>query len=376
MNFWGKCAFFGPEHGRSLTATPTAATNMIINANHEMVAYKYIPCSTSPIVSCNFYLDITGTVTGIDLTCEMWSNTAGATELLDIPNAVLGATGNCKVAAFAGPEADGWTGTKTFAENSGNLTIGNPIWLVIQGHDNSGTLNGSNFFQMCRTSNAVQFWNVIRHHDGTNWTNTTAVQSQGAVILTHLDGSMGLGHVATAATGASGYTDIYGTNAQAIKVRFGSKVKVSGLQGIQFAIVGSPETLQLSVYKGSSCVYGPTNTNIVATRTSGAGNIMLTAAVTCDEDSDYYFVFSQTGTSDSNDYDMVCLKFDSAYSAAVGWEYFKFCYGTGTDPTAYTVSDDRLPACLLILDDPINSLDVPAASGSSPRFGDMTGGLK
>lgn len=375
MNFWGKCSLFTPEHVRMGTATPTAATNMIINADHEMVAFKYIPCSTSPIVSCDLYLDITGTVTGIDLTLEMWSNTAGTTEVLDIPNAVLGATGNCKVAAFAGPAADGWTGTKTFAENSGNLTIGEPIWLVVQGHNNSGTLSGTDFFQLCRTGNTITFWNIIRHHDGTNWTNTAAVAGQGAVILTHLDGSMGLGHVANAASGSSGYTDIYDTNRQAIKVRFGSKVIIAGIQNIQFAIVGTPETLQLSVYKGTSCVYGPTNTNVVAGRTTPA-NIMLTSPVTCDEDSDYYFVFSQAGTSDSNDYDMICLKFDSDYIDAAAWAYFRFCYGTGTDPTAYTVSDDRLPVCLLILDDPINSLDVPAASGSSPRFGDMTGGLK
>lgn len=376
MNFWGRCVIFGPEHARMQTAMPTAATNMIINADHEMVAFKYIPCSTSPIVSCDFYMDITGTVTGIDLTLEMQSNTAGTTELLDIPSGtVLGATNNCKVAAFAGPAADGWSGTKTFTEHTGNLTIGEPIWLIIQGHNNSGTLDGSNYINLCRTSNTVGYWNVIRHHDGTNWTNTTAVQYQGAVILTHDDGSMGLGHASTALSGSSGYTDIYGANRQAIKVRFGSKVKVAGIQNFNVTATGTPETLQLSVYKGNSLVYGPTNTRITATR-SGQNNVMLTSAVTCDEDSDYYFVFSQTGTSDSNDYDILCLKYNSTYHKAATWENFVFCYGSGTDPTAYTVVEDRIPPCLFILDDPVNSLDVPTAGGSSPRFGDMTGGLR
>lgn len=378
MIFWGKCLLLAPEGVRNGTSTPTAATNMIINADHEMVAFKYIPGTTSPIASCDLYLDITGTVTGIDLTLEMRANTAGTTELLDIPHAttVLGATNNCKVAAFAGPAADGWTGTKTFAENSGNLTIGTPVWLVVQGHNNSGTLDGSNYFQLCRTANSIYFWNVIRHHDGTNWTNTAAVQSQGAVIITHADGSMGLGIYGNAVSGSSGYTDIYNTNAQAIKVIFGSKVKITGMQNLSFSINGSPNTLQLSVYKGSTLVYGPTDTSIVSTRT-GPNCIMLTSAVTCDADTAYYFVFSQTGTSDSNDYDMSCLKYDGTYINAASWGNLRFGYGSGTDPTAYTYVTDRMPQFLFIVGDPETDFDeAEGGGGSSPRFGDMTGGLK
>lgn len=152
-------------------AFATIGSGSRIDADTEQLAWKFYADRTSPITDIDAFVNITGTITDTNFLFEIQTDSS------DTPSGVvLGAA----TAEWAGPAADGWTGLKALATNTGNLTVGTPYWLVLRrssGASVSATDNihfHSSGFRFDRDK--------IRHHNGTNWT-TTAVTALRPILL-------------------------------------------------------------------------------------------------------------------------------------------------------------------------------------------------
>jgi len=80
-------------------------------------------------------------------------------------------------------------------------------------------------------------------------------------------------------------------------------------------------------------------------------------------------VLGTDGGDDSNDYDSRVVAVSSTYRSAALPADVAFVYGTGDDPTAYTVSNTDIPYIIPIISDPATDLDQAAAGGGFPILG-------
>lgn len=326
--------------------TPATAANMILDANGEEVAIQYYPTTTSPITHVDLYLDVSGTVSDTNFDIRVESDSGGAPS-----GSVLGAA----CSKFAGPAADGWIGAKALATNTGNLTIGTPVWICLRRVD-GGDLSGTDKVQLYRIGNNPSLV-IFRHFNGADWTTTSPLNSTPLMVLTHADSTLdgGVGILATTA-GSSGYTDIFGNNRQAVKITTAAKITFDGV-AVSLLQAGSPSDLTLTIYKGSTAQYGP------FTITDINGRNYLSAVVTLDADADYYFVYKQAadGGDDSNDYDMQNYDTTADFLPVSGFS--QMYYGTGDDPTAYTAVTDQIPQLALVCGSIEDAFDIPASGG-------------
>jgi len=84
----------------------------------------------------------------------------------------------------------------------------------------------------------------------------------------------------------------------------------------------------------------------------------------CAADTNLYLVLSQAAGDNSNDYDMRVHTFNSTYiECALPGTSWRFVYGSGTDPTAYTVDTGVAPKMIPFIADPTVDLDQAAAGG-------------
>lgn len=338
-----------------------SATSMVIDADNDRVAYKYIPTTTSPISGVAAYWDVTGDLSTTNFIIQI------ETDNNDAPSGtVLGGT-NCKTNAFAGLAADGWTGKKDFIATSGDLTVGTPVWIVFY-RSSGDSMSGSHAIQFVRATNtASSSFSLLQKYKlstdaGSTWTGATEVTCAVPIVTYHADGNYRCGTATSGTGGSSGYTDIYndGTeHRQGLKFKTGAQVKIVGVH-LTVTCDGTPTALTCSVYEGSTLKDSGT---IAASSASGDRVIWLASPVMLAADTDCYVIFSQANGNDANDYDLQCVKIDNTYITAVLPTNWRFVYGSGTNPTAYTVVTDRIPVLRLMILDLETDLDQAAGGG-------------
>jgi hypothetical protein len=322
--------------------TPAAAFR--IDGAGEQMAYKYLATTTSPITAIDFFMDIQGTVTGINFTVEVQTDSS------DTPS---GSTLGAASAAFAGLAADGWTGLKTLGTNTGNLTVGTPYWVVVQ--ISSGTPDASNYI-MYRRGGQLGVGNKQEHYNGTDWTTDGTDVGEGVRVHQHSDGTYSGNAIHDTAIGTTSTApDIFSTNKQGLKVTFGSFVKILGALVIVDK-VGTPGNLTVRVYSGSteqaaSPAYAPTSILDV-----GATVVLLSSPILLPPNTACYIILEQDGASGSDDYDMEGYDYNTTYTETVIPNNVAWVYGTGSDPTTFTVETDFIPRMELLLSDPLQEI--------------------
>jgi hypothetical protein len=346
-----------------------SASNMVLNASGEMLGIRYWPESTSPITDVDLGVALTGT--SPNFTIGVYAEASG-----EIPDTATPTQLGTDTPAFAW-SASGFSGLKTLGTNTGNLTINQPVWIVLKW--SSGTINSGNFVQgrvyggtiIAATLN----WRY-RHHNGTNWTTTAAVSNFPMVIVKHADG-MHSGCAFTANRAASAAPDIFvnagTTQVQGIKFRSGSQIIVRGIR-IALTKTGSPNDLTFSVYEGDTQKFSTTvGAAYLLSSTASGHDIFFPSPIIIGADTDIFILLSQTGTSDSNDYDVNTAVINSAYIDAVMPPHFRFVYGNGTVPSALTVSTTEFPLMWPLIDDAAADLDMAGGAGGFKIVG--RGGL-
>lgn len=341
----------------------TAATGMILDGSTEMLGFKYLPSTTSPIVAVDIRLTLVGT--SPTFICSLWPDSAdtpdtGGTQLgTDTPGWTLAATG--------------WTGLKVFGSNSGNLVVNTPVWVVIE--YSSGTIDGSNNVQAQARGTGTAF-DRIRHYNGTNWTTTSVVGAVPFIVIKHADGTFA-GLPLTAVAARSAQNDIYvnagTTQVQGIKFKCGAQVKVLGV-ACWITKAGTPDSLTWTAYEGDTSKYS--NSIAVASVMSAATGpfniIWFSSPVLLAADTDLFLIASQTGTSDANDYDLTTAVFDTTYIDAILAPDTRFVYGNGTTPSALTVSTTEFPFVFPIVANMASDFDMSGGGGNS-WYGIMSG---
>lgn len=339
---------------------PSVITGMIADADGEMVASKYWPPTTSPITAIDYFLTIVGDGSTVNLAFEVQADTA------DAPNAtVLGAA----TAAFAGPATSNWTGAQGLVTDTGALVLGVPVWIVAK-RISGASLSGALSFQLNGSTGILPRltgFERIRHYNGANWTTTALTEQSIRLVVTHADGTIVGFPVTGNAAAPSGVTDIFGTNRQGIRLKYGAQYKIPGV-GLFLTKAGSPADLVFEVYAGAVLQYSQT---ILAA--SIVSNVWFpcyfTSPIVLPANTNLYIVLKQAGDggTDAADYDMSGYPITSGYVSAMLPPDCRFVSGTGNDPTVLTVSTTFVPRIFPMIDDPAVELDE--ASGVSAVLG-------
>lgn len=327
---------------------------ILMSADGQEIAIKYFPQGASPVTAVDMNIGVTGTVTGINFKYRVESDNN------DMPSGtVLGAA----TPEFAGPAASGFTGERTLATDTGNLTINVPMWLIMS-RSSGGSLSGSNYVSMRGFAGANISLVRMRQYNGSNWTTTLPATTRGAVVVKHADGSYcGIPYTSSGLVSPVSAPDIYGSNRQGVRLKSGSQIRIPGVLLYQ-AKSNSPVDQVISVYEGSTLKYSETlpMSSIVSSTWQPAwfSSPSLLAA-----DANIYIILSQSGGggSDTNDYDLRVMTFSPAYLAASQAPDIAFVYGTSSDPTALTVSNTEIPSIIPFILDPALDLDMSAAGG-------------
>lgn len=340
-------------HPRSFDSfSLSVATNIRMDADGEMIACKFYADRTTAIDGIDWNVTVGGTVTDTNFTVEINADSS------DAPSGTpLGAAS----AAFAGPAATGLTGLNTFTD-TGALTLNAAYWAVLK-RASGGSLSGTDYLEG-RTEGTGNRFNgeKARHHDGTNWTNTTAVLAPCLIVFRHTGGTYS-GTALTANQSSSAQTDIFSTNRQGIKVKYGAQVKIMGARLVATK-TGSPSALEIVVYEGATEKYSD---QIAAAEITSAVSFVVWFAspVLLAADTDIYVVLRQAadGGSDAADYDLRTWACNATYLNASMAPDMRMVAGTGDDPTALSVVTSECPWIQPIVVDPAAEFDTPAASG-------------
>jgi hypothetical protein len=351
-------ACVGPVWGVSSSGIVSSlVTGMIIDASTEKIGFKYYPMTTSAVTGCDLRVTRTGTPGNFRI--GVFSDSSGS------PNdaAQLGGYSS----NWTPGSGSGWIGAQTLSTNTGALTKGTPIWIVIEYV--SGTIDGSNYIQAEYVNGKLisenRLSNSVRHHNGTNWTTTTAQSVMPTVVVSHADGSY-VGFPLTTGLAATSAADIYvnggTTQVQGVRFKAGAQVKVIGVAYF-LTKTGSPNDLVFTVYEGDTSKYSVTE--VAANVTSGAlSKIYFDSPVLLAADTNLYILLSQTGTSDANDYDLRAWTLHSTYVGAAVSSDFRMVYGNGTTPSGLTVSTDVwVPLLMPLIGDPTTDLDMSGGGG-------------
>jgi hypothetical protein len=310
-------------------------------------------------------MDESGDTTGIDFKLRVESDNA------DSPSGtVLGATNNA-ITAVQAFTSDGFVSQSNgnvmpaLTENTGNLTVNTPVWIIFY-RSGGASLSGTNFIQT-RGFSAPAIQQRAKLYSAT-W-GAAQVQRFGCVVQ-HADGTYaGLPHAITSSS-PSVATDIYDNYKHALRFKFGAKTRIVGLYGL-FIKNASPNNLVISVYEESTLKYA---TEIAASDITTAifHPWWFPSPVHVAADTNIYIVLCQpntngdgtcgtTGGTDSNDYDSrVHILASSTYRAAAMTTDTSFCYGTSSDPTALTCSNDNVPMMWALVSNTATDLDQAA----------------
>lgn len=350
----------------------SAATGIVLDGSTEKIGYKYYPMSTSAITDVDLRLTVVGAPGNFKIGVFA-DNGSGAP---DSATQLGGYTGDWTIGA------SGWIGLQTLSSNTGALTKGTPVWIVIEYV--SGTIDGSNSIQAqapASSSSAMFPANRIsasvRHHNGTNWT-TTAPQTLIPLVVLKLASGAYIGFPLTSVLARSSQNDIYvnggTTQTQGLKIKSGSQIKINGV-AYQVNKAGTPNNLTFTVYEGDTSKYSVTE--VAANIVSGTPHkIYFDSPILLAADTNLFILLTQTGTSDANDYDLFTWTFDPTYIGAIAPADYRFVYGDGTTPSSLSVSAGvEIPWLIPLIADPAADLDMTGGSGGMLVHPGMSGRL-
>lgn len=351
-----------PRSEVAMEGTIGAATGMTLQATTHQLAWRIFPEAGKSIDRVLVAVNVTGTVTGHTYSLEVQSDSAGTDS--GVPSGtILGAVS----ASFAGPAASGFIGAN-LGSATGALSANVPYWIVLKRV--TGTPDGSNYLQSSQAhgTTSIAGFSRMRKHDGTNWTNVAAVTNEARCAYRYTDGKFGGIPMVTTQTNNGSATDIYGSNKQGTRYRFGSVTTIAGAYFIHTKS-GTPNSLKLEVFEGASLLgSGVLEQSFVGN--NAVRHILLSSPVTVAADADCYLIFSQdaAGGNNANDYDTrgsVASTLDSnLVDAFTGTTRARFVYGTSSDPTALTVDDTFFPYIQPLVMEPdvdFDSVDIPTA---------------
>lgn len=329
----------------SVTAL-SASTGLILDGATERLGYIYWPGTTSPITELDFNLVLAGT--SPTFRAGVFANLAASGRLPDDATQLGGYTSDWTLGAT------GWRGIVALGSNTGNLTVNTPVWIVIEYV--SGTINAGNSIQMRHLNNTAAIIpnrDLQRHYNGTNWTGTAAQSNLPLFVVKHADNTYG-GLPITAALARTIRADIYvnGGTVQTQGVRFRAATRVR-LLGVCYFMTksGTPNDLVWTVYEGDTSRYSETEVNTQVISATKA-ICWFSSPVLLNANQDLFILATQTGTSDSNDYDLQAFTIESAYIDALLPAGMRFVYGNGTTPSSLSVSANEVAWCWPVIADP------------------------
>jgi hypothetical protein len=334
-----------------LQNTSYQSTNGRLNAANEAVGFKFWPTSTSPITHVCFWCDISGTMTGITYAARIETNSGDAPS-----GSVLGAA----TAAIAAPAADGWVAETALGTATGNLTLNTPYWLIIA--DGGGTApDTSNYTVFGLNNSPASFGGRARHHNGTNWTTTTAGSGDGIMYVKHQDGTYD-GIVTATGTGTkSAAATISGTTRMGMRGQFAQAQKISTF-ACKLDKATSPSDLDITLYIGDTLT--ETVTRAAAEIIANQWVSVVFSEVTIPAATYFYVMLHQNsdGGDGSNNYSVYASTFVTSTSSL-----WKLVYGTSETPSSLTVSTTEWPTAF------VGGNGLSGAGGAVPAAGFNTG---
>ena len=321
----------------------TNLTNIIIDAAGEKIGCRFYPQYYNDVVTAvDMFVTVVGDCSGITFTLQIEGDTAGEPD-----GVAIGAA----TAAFAGPNVSGgaqqWLGGGTNPINLGasaSLTINTPYWLVLS--IASGTPDGTHSLQLRGSYTAQYIGNGtrVRHHNGTNWTTTTSVASFANYIIKYNSGKL-QGFSYCVAMARSAQNDIYvnsGSNqVQGLRIKLACKALISSVI-VRATKTGTPNDLVCTIYEENTQKQTQSFDDALFT-TAYSHQIVFQTPVVLNANKNINIVFSQTGTSDSNDWDIYTSVIPANYMSLMFTSGQGFIYGVLANPNDLTLSTTEFP---------------------------------
>lgn len=351
----------------------SGVVNFVIDAADHQFAVKFWAQSTSPIVAVDISLSATGNTSACQFKIRIETDNAGSPS-----GTILGATNNAMTAGFAGPSATNatwWAGGGTnpidLAENTGDLVVNTPYWLIVK--ETGTNPDASNYLQLKAGFYVGNGREVSKMDDGSSaWTHVTAVTARFVSFALKDADNNYHGQFSQLSAGMTSASHIFDNNRQGTKFKFGSNVLVSAVM-INVTKASTPTNLNIKIYEGATLKISETilAANIMSSlqETYYLSTPQLLAA-----DTDIYVILVQAGTDEtdggdnSNDYTLMCTTLHPTYyTSIVPVGYMGAVYGTSTDPTALTVhaTPNHIPGIALFISGVVYGLDLPSVTAGT-----------
>lgn len=352
--------------------TPTAAT---IDASTDKLAWRYIPQTTSPITSISIRLSVTGTPGANSLTLAVY-NDAG-----DYPGTILSADNI--TSAFTPPTSGDYTGMKTLTSQTADLVVGTSYWIVLE--TSGGTWDASNLVSLNSLgSGATSYFtdSRARSYNGTNWTSVASRVYIPCMIISHADGVTYDGGVAltlaigNSATASDIFVDSGSNKVQGIRFKVGARCK---LRGVSFSATktGTPGDLVVAVHSGDSAAAYSVTIDNASVLSNNIHNAIFPNPIDLAASTYIYIIFSQSGTSTSNDWDLRVATLDSTYISAMLSPDMRFVHGTltGNALSGLTISTSEFPIVVPLIGDLATDISQDCPDASNVLEADTTNGV-
>jgi len=339
-----------------------SSTASRVDASTERVAASFVAGLTSAIASVDLHLNFVGNSGDVTFRVGIQADSAGAPD-----GTYLGSAD----ALFAGQNNTGavWIGLQTLMDaaghttptNTGALTIGKKYWVVVD-VTTAGSIGAAIYIELFRDTVFSETYFAL--YTGT-WTKTAGA---GTVIVKHADNSITGWPLTASGQLHDAALDIYVNTGvsqrQGLRFKSGAPVMIVGLDVLQNS-TNTPGNLTAKLYEGATQKAASPAIPVGEIIDANWTRILFTTPVLCAADTNLYLIIEQDGTSDSNDYDVYGTTYPVAYVAAMepGADW-RFVYGTGADPTTYTVDSSGFsPRIVPLIADMAADFDQAAGGG-------------
>lgn len=350
---------------KATTVTSTTATR--IDAATERVAASFVAGTTSPIAAVAVALNFSGNTSTVILRVGIQADSGNAPDgtYLGSADALFNGQNNTGIQWLARQTLmDAAThGTPT---NTGNIVIGRKYWVVVDVSSDPApaVLTGTPYIELRRDAAFAQCHIAL-------YTGTWAVQTYGGIFVAqHADASFTGLPISMTNQPHGAALDIYVNTGvsqrQGLRFKVGAQCMVLGAEVI-LNKTGTPGNLTLRLYEGATEKAASPAIPVAEVVDDAWCPVLLTTPILCAADTNLYLVLEQDGTSDSHDYDVRGTTYPTAYVTAIepGADW-RFVYGTGSDPTAYTVDSSGFsPRIVPLIADMSTDFDQAATGGTS-----------
>ena len=325
----------------------------ILNGTTNATGIRFRMSSTSPIVSANFYEQMGEDLSGSYINISIWSRNLTTGN----PETMLGTP----TPQFACRATSGWSGEQSLGTDTGALVINDLYFAVIQ--QENGTLFNATRFLRGRFGNRVEnIDSTARFKNDTTWGFINDLPTYAPIIvLKHADGSYSSMKAYSSKDTSSGNRDILGVNVQGIK--FIPSCNVTAY-GVAFDILkaGTANTLTFQIYNNITSEMSVDS--LVNYIVSDVNQMYFDTPFVFKQNTTYYLLFNQTGTSDSNDYDLVGNYVNVSYYNYMKPDNWDMVYGNISNGTNSLVMEtDFIPGVALCVENLSSITYTPGEGG-------------